>query len=135
LYTQDNSTSYANFFGNQLTPSITLIYKEPVLEKKTFLALTQIANLVWNCPNITTDTFSYGTTLQQSNLVTEDFILLGTNWNAPFWFDQNSIGGIIEGDVLQGNDLVIEFQSSNPSVFAYLSDIAIRYIDSPLLAK
>jgi len=135
LYIQNNTTTYSNFFGTQQTPSITMVFKEPVIEKKTFLSLTQVSNVPWVCPQINTNTFSYGSTLQSSNLIAEDFTLLGTDWNAPFWFDANSVFGIIDGDVLQGNQLVIQFSSSQPSNFSYLAEIAIRYIDSPLTVK
>jgi len=135
MYTHDNSTTYANFYGVQQTPSITAVYKEPTLEKKTFLSLTQVGNVQWVCPNITTNTYSYGTVFQQSNLVAEDFVLLGTDWVAPFWFDANSQNGLIDGDPLQANLIVIEFDTLNPASFSYLSDVSIRFIDSPLTAK
>lgn len=135
LYTHDNTTTHANFFGTQQTPSLTTVYKEPVIEKKTFLSVTEVANLPWVCPNIETNTFSYGSTLQQTNLVLEDFELLGTDWNSPLWFDQNSIGSLINGDPLQGNLLSIQFSSSQPSNFSYISEVGIRYIDSPLTVK
>ena len=133
-----NNTSqggYANYYGIQQTPTITFNYKEPLIEKKTFLAVTEVANVPWVCPAISTDTFSYPGTNQLSNLVLEDFVLLGTDWNAPFWFDQNSVGGLINGDPLQGSGLNIQFSSSTPGGLSVLNDVAIRYIDSPLTAK
>jgi hypothetical protein len=135
LYIQNNSANPALIFGNQLTPTITLVMKDPNIEKKTFLSVTETSNQAWVCPSIQTDTYSYGTTLQSSNLVAEDFELLGTDWNAALLNDINSIGGIIEGDVLQGSELIIQFSASNAAQFAYLASVGIRYIDSPLTVK
>jgi hypothetical protein len=135
LYIQNNSTTYANFFGTQQTPSITMVFKDPNIEKKTFESVTEVANALWVCPQITTDTYSYPGTLQSSNLVAEDFELLGTDWNAPFWFDANSQQGQFNGDPLQATELIIEFASANPSQFSYLAAVGIRYIDSPLTVK
>ena len=135
LYIQNNSSEPANFFGTQQTPSITVVIKDPNVEKKTFLSVTETSNQAWVCPSIQTDTYSYGTTLQSSNLVAEDFELLGTDWNAPLWFDQNSVGGLINGDTMTGSELIIQFSASNAAQFAYLATVGIRYIDSPLTVK
>ena len=135
LYIQNNSANPALIFGNQLTPTITLVMKDPNIEKKTFLSVAQTSNQAWVSPTMQTDTYSYGSTLQTSNLVAEDFELLGTDWVAPLWFDQNSIGGLINGDPMQGSELVIQFSASNPAQFAYLASVGIRYIDSPLTVK
>lgn len=135
LYTHDNSANPANFYGTQQTPSITAVFHDPTIEKKTFLSVTEVANQAWVCPAISTDTFSYPGTLQSSNLVAEDFVLLGTDYNAALLNDQNSIGGIINGDVLQGSAMTVQFSASLPTNFAYLAQIGIRYIDSPLTAK
>ena len=135
LYIQDNSAQPAMFFGVQQTPSITMVFKEPVIEKKTFLSMVQVANAPWVCPAISTDTFSYPGTLQSSNLIAEDFELLGTDYNASLWFDQNSIGGLINGDTMTGSQLIAQFSASNPGSFQYLAEVGIRYIDSPLTVK
>lgn len=135
LYIQNNSANPAMFFGIQQTPSVTMVFKDPTIEKKTFLAVTEVANQPWVCPSMQTDTFSYGTTLQSSNLVAEDFTLLGTDWNAPLWFDINSQEGQFNGDTMSGSELIIQFSDSNPAIFCYLAQIGIRYIDSPLTAK
>lgn len=52
--------------------------------KKTFTALTEISNAIWECPLIYTNTNSYGSQRQESNLVAEDFALLGADYNAGF---------------------------------------------------
>lgn len=135
LFSHDNSAQPAAFYGTQQIPSITTVFHEPTIEKKTFLSITEVANQAWVCPAISTNTASYGQILQQSNLVAEDFTLLGTDWNSSFWYDANSPGLLINGDPLQGNLIVIQFSTSDPTVFAYLSNVGIRYIDSPLTVK
>ena len=135
LYTHDNDTTFANFYGDQTTPSITGIFKEPVLEKKNFLSLTEISNVIWDCPQIYTNTMSFGQTPQQSNLVTEDFALLGADYSCGFWYDLNSQGSIIEGDVLSGNLISIKFEVQIYNMLCYLSEVSIKFTDNPYTAK
>jgi hypothetical protein len=135
LYSQDNSTTVANFFGNQTTPSINPIYKEPTLEKKNFLALTEVASVAWPCPDIYTNTESYPGQRQESNLVSEDFALLGSDYNAAFWYDLHSIGSLIDGDVISGNLISINFTAPDAATFSYLSEVSIHFTDNPLTAK
>jgi hypothetical protein len=136
MYTHTNQTNWANFYGVQYQCNITMIYREPSsLQKKNFLALRELCNQPWVCPSIATDTYSYGITGQLSNLVAEDFVLLGTDWEAPLWFDQNSIGGLINGDVMAGSYAQIEFQSATAGAFSFLGAVSVRYTDSPLNVK
>jgi len=135
LYSHDNSTTCANFFGNQTTPSINPIYKEPTLEKKNFLALTEVASVAWPCPLIYSNTESFPGQRQESNLVSQDFELLGADYNAPLWFDIHSQNGQFDGDVISGNLVSINFVAPSPAVFSYLSEISIHFTDNPLTNK
>lgn len=135
LYSHDNSTTLANFFGNQTTPSINPIYKEPTLEKKNFLALTEVASVAWPCPLIYSNTEAYAGQRQESNLVSEDFALLGADWNAAFWFDIFSQNGQFDGDVISGNLVSINFVAPEPAVFSYIAEVSIHFTDNPLTAK
>lgn len=131
LYSHDNSTTYANFYGVQEVTSITGIFKEPVIEKKTFVAITEISNVVWEAPFIYTNVNSYAQQRQESNLAAEDFALLDPNFNAGFLNDIHSIGSLIDGDNLKGNLISAQLSPVDSSLFAYLSDISIEFIDSP----
>lgn len=129
-YTFDNTSAYANFFGVQYPCTITVPVNDNLIEKKTFLSLTEVSSQVWECPSITTNLMSYGTTPQQSNLVAEDFAALESTFNSSFWRDANSIGGQFNGDSLKGNLIIIQFQVTDPSNFVHLTDLAVTYIDS-----
>lgn len=131
LYSHDNSTTYANFYGVQEVTSITGIFKEPGIEKKTFVAITEISNVVWESPFIYTNVNSYAQQRQESNLVAEDFALLDPNFNAGFLNDIHSVGSLIDGDNLKGNLISVQLSPVDSSLFAYLSDISIEFIDSP----
>lgn len=135
MYAHNNASNPDTFYGIQQTPSITMVFHDPTIEKKKFLSVTEVANQPWVCPAISTDTPSYPGTYQSSNLIAEDFELLGTDYNASFWFDLNSVQGLINGDVLEGNALTVQFSASQPGVFAYLGQVALRTIDSPLTVK
>lgn len=127
-----NSSTYCNFFGKQYDCSITLVFTNPLLEKKTWLSLTEVANDLFECPQIETQTTSYGTTVQQSNLIEQDFERLENQYHAAFLRDINSLGGIIDGDSLKGEYITITFQKTNAAMLVYLSEISVKFVDSPL---
>ena len=130
LYSHTNASAPANFYGTQYPCTITIPFNEQMMEKKTFISLEQVANQVWECPNIYTNQMSYGTTPQQSNLVAEDFALLESVFGASFWRDINSQKGQFNGDTLKGNLAVVQFQVTAPGSLVFLSDILLTYIDS-----
>lgn len=127
-----NSNTYCNFFGKQYDCNITVVFRDPLLEKKTWISLTEIANDLFQCPTIETQTTSYGTTVQQSNLIEQDFERLENQYHAAFLRDVNSIGGIIDGDSLKGAYITITFQKTNASDLVYISEISVKFVDSPL---
>ncbi len=134
LYTHDSSL-YNTFYGVSYDSSITPVFNQAHLEKKTFLALSEVASQVWDCPVIETSLNSYGNTKQQSSLVTSDFEELEGNFHANLLKDQNSIGGILEGDSLKGNYITVKLRAQTPTNFITLDMVTIKYIDSPLTAK
>jgi hypothetical protein len=134
LYTHDG-TDYNTFYGTTYDSTITPVFNQNQLEKKTYLAISEVASEVWNCPEITTSLNSYGTTPQQSNLVDSDFETKEGVHHAGFLRDSNSIGGIINGNSLKGNWLSIKFRKENPINLITLNVVSLEYIDSPLSAK
>lgn len=127
-----DSSTFANFYGVQYEATITAVFNESPLEKKTFISLTEIANYVWNCPEIYTDINSYGQVKQQSNLRDDDFTQLEGSFHASFLRDANSSGGIINGDTLKGKYCIVKFKASNPAIFTILHVCSLKYITSPL---
>lgn len=134
IWTLDNPITN-NFFGVQYDSYIDVIFNDLMTAKKTWEAVMQTGNVLWDCPQITTSLISFGTTPQQSVLITEDFALLEGEWNAAFLRDQNSQGGIINGDTLKGLYIIIRFRAKDASSFVFLNSASVKFIDSALNSK
>jgi hypothetical protein len=122
------------FYGTKYETWVRRVFNEHLMQKKSWISVTELANTKWDCPEISTNQYSYASTQQQSNLVTDDFDNTEGQFNASFLGDSNSIGGIAEGDALKGSLIKIKFRlrtqdSGNP---AFLAGVLIKYIDSPL---
>jgi hypothetical protein len=131
LYTHD-ATTYNNFFGVQYDSTITPVFNNGSVMKKTFISLWEISNQVWSAPEITTSLNTYGNTKQSSALIAQRFRQLEGQWSAAFRRDSNSPGGIINGDSLKGSFIIIKLKAELPSSITYLAAASIKYIDSPL---
>lgn len=118
------------FYGTSYDSTITRVFNAGLIQKKSWLSLTEISNSIWDCPEIYTNYYSYGTTVQQSNLIVNDFADLESTYSAAFWGDINSQLNLL-GDVLKGNFIVIKFRASSPANLATLSAINLYFIDSP----
>jgi len=131
-WTHDSSV-YNNFYGIQYESSITGVFNENPLDKKTFMGIMEVSNAIWDCPAITTNIPSTNT-VQQSNLISQDFALIEGQYNATFLRDINSPGGLINGDSLKGVYMIIQFraQASIANVYTYLGLLKMRFTDSPL---
>ena len=123
---------YCNFFGVQYDAYITAVFNESGLEKKSWLALTELSSDVWECPEITTNVFSYGKTNQSSKLITQNFKSLESDWHANFLRDQNTNGGLYAGGFLKGNYIIVKFIKQNASQLIYINGASVFYKDSPL---
>ncbi len=146
LYTFRNGNAYehsdtatrCNFYGTQYDCNIETVFNQFLLQKKTWEALTEISNKCWECTSIYTNVNSYelpSPQRQESELKQVDFKRLENDWHAVFLRDKNSIKGLLRGDLLKGNFIVIKFQSVNNSTFSSLSQISVKYIDSPLTER
>jgi hypothetical protein len=134
LWVHDSET-YCNYYGVQYDAYIIGVFNDNPLQKKTWLSMAQMGNTAWDCPEITTQLISYGTTPQQSELKTVDFTTLESQYHASFLKDSNSIGGLIEGDALKGNYMVIKLRVAAASQFVFLNGVSVEYIDSPLTMR
>jgi hypothetical protein len=132
MYIHDVTTNGARnvFYGTLYDSTITRVFNGGLIEKKSWMSLTEIANSIWDCPTIYTNYYSYDTTQQQSNLVAGDFADLESTYSASFWGDTNSINGLL-GDVLKGNLIVIKFRATQPSNLSTLTAINLYFVDSP----
>lgn len=132
LWVHDNYNGYCNFYGVQATPDITTVFNQSLIQKKTWISISEVANSIWSCPVIYTNVNSYGTQRQQTNLIEADFAVLEGNQHASLLKDVNSIGGIVNGDSMKGNWVAVKFQGLNPNNFVFLSEISMKYIISNL---
>lgn len=134
LWTHDNPV-FCNFFGQQYSCHITVVLNANMLDKKTWLTITEDSNVVWECPEITTQLESYGIVKQQSNLITSDFAKLEGVYHAHFLRDLNSIGGLVAGDTLKGQYIVIKLKVNTPSAFVFINAVTCKSINSPLNSR
>jgi hypothetical protein len=132
LWVHDNYNGYCNFYGVQAIPDITTVFNQNLIQKKTWISVSEVANSIWSCPVIYTNVISYGTQRQETNLIEADFEVLEGNQHASILKDVNSIGGIVNGDSMKGNWVAVKFQGSNPNNFVFLSEISMKYIISNL---
>jgi len=125
LYTHDNTTTYANFYGVQNKPSITLMLNQFPQIKKRYNTLTMLANKVWTpstAGDITTNLS------QTSSLQSTDFIFKDDKIHVSFKRDAASTGGLYNGNVLKGNWLRIKLSPVNGNEF-----VNLYYIESSIL--
>ena len=135
LYKHNNTTNYCNFYGEQYNASVIIVFNPAIHVKKSWNSLMEIADTIWIVPTMYTNTYSYGTTKQQSSLVEAEFQLLEGNPSAAIKRDANSSGGKINGNFMKGNWLVVKFQKTNANNLVNLSEVSARFTDSPLTVK
>jgi hypothetical protein len=127
-----NNDIYNNFYGVQYSSYVDVTFNDRSLDRKTFLSIMETANTVWYCPSIQSQLNSYGSTPQTTSLVAARFALLEGQYQSAILRDANSPGGIINGDTIHGNYLVIRFQKDNATEFYYLNTVSLNYNNSPL---
>jgi hypothetical protein len=137
-YKHTDTANTCNFYGTQYNAYIEAVFNQFLLEKKTWEAITEISNKCWECSSIYTNVNSYelpAPQRQESELKKVDFKRLENDWHAVFLRDIHSVKGLLRGDFLKGNFIVIKFQSEDSSTFSSLSQISAKYIDSPLTER
>ena len=135
LYKHDNTTDYCKFYGVQGDAYLTIVFNPNIHTKKSWNSLMEIANTIWHVPFMQTNTYSYGTTKQQSSLNESEFTLLEANPSAAIKRDANSTGGKLNGNYLKGNFLVVKFQKTSANNLVNLSEVSCRFTDSPLTVR
>jgi hypothetical protein len=131
IYTHD-STNYNTFYGTTYDSTITFVFNDNPYSKKTWVSVAQVASGVWDCPTIETNSYVYGTTKQQSNLIAQEFAVLEGMPSASFRRASNSRAGKINGDVLKGNYCIVKFRKSLPTDLVELSLVSVKNIVSQL---
>ena len=127
-----NSTTYCNFYSTQYEANVEVVFNNFSPLKKTFKSVTEYANTAWDCPQITTQMNTYGSTPQSSMLFEANFRVLESNYHSNFLRDANSSGSLINGSELKGNYMVIKFRKNNANQYYFLNLVSVNFIDSPL---
>lgn len=127
-----NSTTYCNFYGVQYDAFVECAFNSGGNLKKTWVSVTEYANTVWDCPEITSQMNTYGTTAQSSRIPASNFKTLESNYHSNFLRDTNSSGGLANGNSLKGNYLIIKFRKQNANQFYFINLVSVNFIDSPL---
>jgi hypothetical protein len=135
IYKHNNTNYYCRFYGNDYNAEITVVFNSVIHAKKSWNSVAEIASAIWAVPSMYTNTYSYGTTKQQSSLVDAEFKLLEGNPSSAIKRDANSSGGKINGNFMKGNWLVAKFQKSNANNLVNLTEVSVRFTDSPLTIK
>jgi hypothetical protein len=128
------TTPYCNFYGVQYGAYITNVFNTNSLDKKTWISVMETGNTVWACPIIYTQMDTGGTSgiKQTSQLLDSDFVSLESEYQASFFKDSASLGGLIEGDSLKGNYIILKFEKASANSFVYLNSATVKFINSPL---
>ena len=129
-----NAATYCNYYGVQYPCYITVVFNDMPSFKKTFVSLIETGATKWVAPIIYTNLNSYGSTKQSSNLIAQDFSRLEDTYNAPFRRDVNSLGGLINGDVLKGEYIVVRLQVNETEAAALVSlnSASVKILESNL---
>lgn len=132
LWAHNNTTSYANFYGTQYSPSIKLVFNDHQNIKKHYNTITTLGNTTWVAPSVgdinTNLKDPYTGLYQQSQLVQGDFKVKDDKYHASLKRDYNSRGGLLNGLPLKGTWVELNLQPVNPQ-----SLVDLYYVDLSIL--
>ena len=135
LYKHDNTTDYCNFYGTQYNASVKVVFNQNYHIKKSWNSVAEVASDVWSVPLLQTNNISYKSTYQQSYLKEGEFAKLENMPSASIKRDINSEGGKFNGDFLKGAYLITNFQKESANNLITLSEVSVRFTESPLNVK
>ena len=130
LWSHDSDT-YCNFYGTQYGAEIGVVFNDNLLQKKSWNAISELASGTWVCPLIYSNTNTYGTQRQETNLVEAEFLVLEGMPSAAIKRDVKSPGGKWNGDFMKGNWLAVTFSKENAQNLITLGELSMRATDSP----
>ena len=125
LWTHNNTSTYANFYGTQYNPSIKLVFNDNQNIKKHYNTITTLGSTTWVAPTVG----DVNTNLnQQSKLIQSDFKIKDDKYHAAFKRDVNSTGGLYNGNVLKGSWIELNLKPVNPQslVDLYYIELGIQ---------
>lgn len=131
MYIADDTAAYGNFFGTHHDAIVQFPLNEPRDVNKSFMAMSYAApypqyNITvpkWLAPNMGDVSTAEG---QISNLVDEDFDFTNGMYRGALQRNNDSDGGVNDGDQLQG--LWLQLRLSNAATqLSWLSNLYINY--------
>jgi len=124
LWVHNNTSTYANFYGVQQTPSIKLVFNQAPNVKKHYNTVTLLGNTTWTSP-LSTDIRTNMN--QNSTLAASDYKIKDDKYHASFRRDINSPGGLIAGKALKGSWIEMNLKATNPQnlVDLYYAELGI----------
>ena len=131
FYKHTNTNNPVTFYGVKYPVEITLVFNDNLLEKKSWQAISQVANTIWAAPLMYTNVMSYGTQRQETNLLEAEFTLLEGMPSSAIKRDANSRGGKVNGNFMKGNYLSVKLQKANATNYVTLNEVALKFSDSP----
>lgn len=133
LYKHDVSgNNYCNFYGTPNDAEITVVFNRNSGEKKSWNSIAEVASDIWDCPEIISSVNTYGSTKQQTNLVSAEFSVLEGMPSSAIKRDANSPGGKFNGQFIKGNYLSVKLRKQNANNLITLNELTVRFTDSPL---
>lgn len=134
LWKHDNEVR-CNFYGIQYNANIEVVFNDTILQKKSWQAITELSNTIWDCPMIYTNVMSYGSQRQESILIEQNFKIFEQYPSASILRDRHSRKGLYNGDFLKGGYMVVLFNKTNARDLVVLSGVSMVFKDSPLTGK
>lgn len=131
LYKHTSENPYTFFYGIQYPAEIGVVFNDNLLEKKSWHALSEVANAVWACPEIYSNVNTYPGQRQETNLIAVEFTTLEGMPSSAIKRDAYSPGGKVNGQFMKGNWLRVKFRVENASNFVFLNEVTATFSDSP----
>ncbi len=131
MYIHDNTSAYGTFYGTRHDAQIQLPVRDPDSVNKSFMSLSYAAPYPqynidvpkWLAPTMGDISTAEG---QVSNLVDEDFVYDNGMYRGDFQRDDNSEGGVNDGEPLQGLWMQLKLSNSS-SQFTWISNLYLVY--------
>lgn len=132
IYKRSDLVPRCFFFGVQYDASITVVFNPNVGQKKTWESVAEVASDTWEVTLAYSDVYTYTGQRQETNLIPQEFVKLEQMPSTSWKRDAHSPGGKWNGQVMKGQYLVAKFQKTAASNSITLTQIQVRFVDSPL---
>lgn len=131
LYTHDSET-YNNFYGVQYRSFLTLCFNQSPNQTKVYQSLEYRADKIWYCTELRTSMYSFGSTLQNSEIPKSAFRRLEDRTAAPVYRDKNTSGGLANGQPMRGGHAIVSLllDPSDANAPTKLNFVSLKSIDS-----